>query len=120
MDPLLTPIIAVLVKAVAVTVAGTQAVAQNGAINELRGEAERQELTMHMAERQAKVAQELALANRIDTAEEVEMEEFYDLSGSGQAGVSADGEGFKGGIGGKGQKVTKRIFRFKGGAVKEH
>ncbi len=69
---------------------------------------------MRMAERQAKVAQELALARRIESALEVEMEEFYDINGSGNAGLSSEGNTLSAGIGGKGQKVTKRIFRFKG------
>jgi len=69
---------------------------------------------MQMAERQAKVAQELALARRIESALNVEMEEFYDISGSGHAGLNTDGCTLSAGIGGKGHKVTKRIFRFKG------
>ena len=89
-------------------------VAERGNIDELRKEADRQELMMQMAERQAKVTQELALARRIESALEVEMEEFYDVTGSGNVGLNTDGNTFSAGIGGKGQKVTKRIFRFKG------
>lgn len=43
-----------------------------------------------MAESQAKVAQELAIAQRINTAEEVEIEEFYDVSGKGNIGLQVD------------------------------
>jgi RNA 3'-terminal phosphate cyclase len=89
-------------------------VAENGDMVELRREAERQELMMQMAERQAKVAQELALARRIESAQEVEMEEFYDISGAGHAGVKSDASTVSAGFGAQGQKVTKRIFRFKG------
>lgn len=92
----------------------TNQVATSGTIDELRVEAERQDITMRMTERQAKVAQELALARRIETAEEVEMEEFYDISGSGNAGIQTDGHTISAGVGAQGQKVTKRIFRFKG------
>ena len=92
----------------------TEEASKHGSIDDLRREAERQELTMHMTERQAKVAQELALARRIETADEVEMEEFYDLSGSAHAGLKTDGSTVSAGLGAQGQKVTKRIFRFKG------
>jgi len=92
----------------------TDQVAKSGSIDDLRIEAERQEITMRMAERQAKVAQELALAGRIETAEEVEMEEFYDISGSANAGIQTDGITIVTGVAAQGQKVTKRIFRFKG------
>ena len=87
--------------------------AKNGTMEELRAEAERQELTMQMAERQAKVAQELALARRIESADDVEMEEFYDVSGAAHAGLKS-GEGtLSVGVGGQGQKVTRRVYRFK-------
>jgi len=45
----------------------------------------RQELEGRIAEYQARVAQEVAIAKRIDNALEVENEEFYDTSGEGQA-----------------------------------
>jgi RNA 3'-terminal phosphate cyclase len=86
----------------------------SGDLEKLRSEAGRQEVQMLMAERQAKVAQEVALARRIETAEEVEMEEYYDVSGSGELGVKGDSENIAVGIGARGQKVSKRIFRFKG------
>jgi len=43
-----------------------------------------------MAEAQAKVAQELAIARRVELAEQVEIEEFYDTSGEGNIGLKAD------------------------------
>ena len=92
----------------------TNQVATSGTIDELRVEAERQDITMRMTERQAKVAQELALARRIETAEEVEMEEFYDISDSGNVGIQTDGNTISAGVNTQGLKVTKRIFRFKG------
>lgn len=84
-------------------------------IEELRIEAERRELEMRMSEAEARVAQELAIARRIETAHEVEMTEYFDYSGKGHAGVRADGEGFSAGIGASGRKVSKRKFVFKGG-----
>lgn len=86
----------------------------NATIQELRNEAARQEILAQMAESQAKVAQELAIAQRINTAEQVEIEEIYDASG--KAGLSANiTEGaITGGLTGEGRKVTKRIYRFTG------
>ncbi|XHR28228.1 MAG: hypothetical protein ACFUZC_20155 [Chthoniobacteraceae bacterium] len=109
-----SPILGHLMDVTVGSVNESKQVAEHGGIDELRKEAERQELMMQMAERQAKVTQELALARRIESALEVEMEEFYDGNASGHAGVDTDGSTLSLGIAGKGQKVTKRIFRFKG------
>lgn len=88
--------------------------ADNADLQELEVLERRQEIEMRMAERQAKVAQELAIADRIRTAEQVEIEEFYDASGEGSLGVSADENSFTAGAKGKGQKVTRRVYRFTG------
>jgi hypothetical protein len=85
------------------------------AIEDLRIEAERRELEMRMAEAEARVAQELAIARRIETAHEVEMTEYFDYSGDGHAGLKTDGKNFTAGVGGSGRKVSKRKFIFKGG-----
>ena len=89
---------------------------ESGDVIELKKEEAMQEVSMRMAERQAKVAQELAIAERIRDAEEVSIEEYYDNSLEGQAGVGANAEGVNFGIGGKTGTVSKRIFRFKGNA----
>ena len=74
----------------------------------------RQELKMRMAERQAKAMQELAIAHRIQTAEQVEIEEYYDYSGEGlvEVGTTAETLGFA--ASGKGSRVVRRICRFTG------
>ena len=74
----------------------------------------RQEVEMRMAERQAKVAQELAIADRIRTAVEVEIEEFYDVSGEAALGGGTDGATVSVKLGAKGSKVTRRVYRFQG------
>jgi len=87
-------------------------------IEELRAEAAKQEIIMEFQLHQAKVAQEIAIAKRITSAEEVEIEEYYDLSGTaeiGLAGKPAESE-ISFGAKGSGRKVTKRIYRFKGKA----
>jgi len=114
-----SPLLGRLMEVTVGSVDDSEQVAESGGLEELRREADRQELMMHMSERQAKVAQELALARRIESALEVEMEEFYDVSGSGNAGLNSDGSTVSIGVSGKGQRVTKRIFRFKGAISSE-
>ena len=80
----------------------------------LRVEAERQELQMRISEAQARVAQEIAIARRIESADEVEMEEFYDYSGEVNVGGKLDEKGLFVGAGGSGRRVSKRIYRFRG------
>ncbi|MFS0575339.1 hypothetical protein AB1K83_06890 [Sporosarcina sp. 179-K 3D1 HS] len=86
----------------------------SGTIAELEEEAARQELANRISESQAKVAQELAIARRIESADEVEIEEYYDLSGDGNIGLNANESSASLGINGAGRKITKRIYRFKG------
>lgn len=80
----------------------------------LREESLRAEIKAKALLAQAKVEQELAISRRIDSAEEVEIEEFYDTSGKGNAGLNTDGESISLGLGGEGRRVTKRIIKFKG------
>lgn len=89
-------------------------VTNKGDIEEMRQEALRQEISLKMLEAQAKVAQEISIARRIDTAEEVIIEEFYDTSGEGGIGISLKGESTSAGISGSGRRVTKRVYTFKG------
>ena len=83
-------------------------------LSTLRVEAERQELQMRISEAQARVAQEIAIARRIESADEVEMEEFYDYSGEASIGGKLDEKGIFLGAGGSGRRVSKRIYRFRG------
>ena len=87
---------------------------KNQSIEDLQLSARKQELQMQMAEAQAKVAQEIAKAKRIELAEEVEIEEFYDTSGEGNLGLKADAKSVALGASGSGRKVTKRIYKFSG------
>lgn len=82
----------------------------------LRDEVERQNLKMQFAKQQARVEQELAIARRIDNAEEVEIEEFYDISGKAKVGLTANAEteSIELGASGEGQRVTRRVYKFKG------
>jgi len=88
--------------------------AEDGSLDDLAEETRRQTLELRMAEMQAQVAQEIAIAQRIQNADEVEIEEYYEGEAEGNVGVKTDPQGLSIGVGGKGRKVTKRVFRFKG------
>jgi hypothetical protein len=83
---------------------------ETGDVVELRKEEAMQEISMRMAERHAKVTQELAIAERIRDAEEVTIEEYYDNSKEGSAGLGANAEGLNLGVSGKSGVVSKRIY----------
>ncbi|MGO8897313.1 MAG: hypothetical protein ACLQU5_03065 [Isosphaeraceae bacterium] len=55
-----------------------------------------------------------AIAKRIETAESVEIEETFDASAKGHAGVSKDEKGGQVGIGGEGQKIVRRKIVLRG------
>lgn len=90
--------------------------ASDKGVDQLREEIAKQNLQMQFAQQQARIAQELAIARRIDNAEEVEIEEFYDASGKGSAGISVDQSSQTAsiGVGAEGRQVTKRVYHFKG------
>jgi PDZ domain-containing secreted protein len=83
-------------------------------VQELKEHAFREEIKASVLQNQAKVEQELAIARRIDSAEEVEIEEYYDLSGHGSAGLLGNESGITFGLNGEGRKITKRVIKFKG------
>lgn len=85
-------------------------------VDTLREEITKQNLQMQFAQQQARIAQELAIARRIDNAEEVEIEEFYDTSGKGNAGISINPtiQAASIELGAEGRRVTKRVYHFKG------
>jgi hypothetical protein len=83
-------------------------------IAQLQEQAIRQELEQRIWEAKARTLQEFAIATRIDTADTVEIEEFYDLTGQGSIGVNLKEEGATAGISAAGRKGTKRIYRFSG------
>lgn len=66
---------------------------------------------------QAKAAQELAIAERIRTAETVSIDEFYDSKGKAGLGARVQEGGALFGVDGSAQRVTRRTITFTG--VKE-
>jgi hypothetical protein len=109
-NPLLSAIVEITID----SALKTDDVSKSGELDKIREEAQRQSFALKMAETQAKVAQEIAIAKRIETAEEVEIEEFYDNSAEGSVGLSSNGESLNLGLTGKGSRVVKRLYRFKG------
>lgn len=89
-------------------------VAESKGVEDLEQEARKQQIVMEFQAHQARVGQELAIAERISTSEEVEIEEYYDVSGKGHAGVKAERESISLGVAGEGRRVTKQIIRFNG------
>lgn len=88
--------------------------AESGDLKTLSEEAKKQQVVMDFQAHQARVAQELSIAQRIATSEEVEIEEYYDVSGKGAAGLKNEVESITLGLSGEGRKVTKRVIKFKG------
>jgi hypothetical protein len=109
-----TPIIGPVAGVLLDSAKDAETASQSGELSKLTEEAKRQEISLHMAKIQAQVAQELAIAHRIENAEEVEIEEYYEGSGKGGAGIGTDGVSLNLSVGGEGRKVTKRVYRFTG------
>jgi hypothetical protein len=86
---------------------------------DLRNDAERARIKMDVMLNEAKVLQETAIARRIESADEVEIEEFYSVSGKGHAGLKADvvTESVTAGVGAEGMRMTRRVIKFRGGAI---
>lgn len=88
--------------------------AEDKGIASLEDEAKKQRINMEFQAHQAKVAQELAISQRIYLSESVEIEEFYEGHGKGSIGVKGDESGVTLGASGEGRRVTKRIIKFSG------
>ncbi|WP_404302905.1 hypothetical protein [Alicycliphilus denitrificans] len=108
--PLIGPVAGVLIE----SARDAEVASQKPELSALANEAKRQEISLHMAKMQAQVAQELAIAHRIENAVEVEIEEYYEGNGKGGISGSANLDGGSVFLGGEGRKVVKRIYRFTG------
>lgn len=111
-------IVGPVVGAIAAALASSQndiKVAEVKSIELLEKEARKQQIVMDFQAHQARVAQEISIAQRIASSAEVEIEEYYDTSGKGSAGLKAEEKDITLGFSGEGRKVTKRIIKFKGG-----
>ncbi|MEA4807400.1 hypothetical protein [Acetobacterium wieringae] len=89
-------------------------VSNNGSVEDLQRMAQKQKIEMQMIELQVKVEQELAIARRIDTAEEVIIEEYFEGTGEGKMGLNAEEGNVSLGLSGEGRRISKRVYTFKG------
>jgi ribosomal protein L3 len=88
--------------------------AESKGVAELELEVAKQKIVMEFQVHKARVSQEIAIAERISTSDEVEIIEYYDISGKAQAGITAQESSITAGIGGEGRKVTHRTIKFSG------
>ena len=77
-------------------------------------ETKKQKLELKVAYEQAKVAQEIAIAQRIENAKEVVLEEYYEAEQKGNLGITNNEQGLAIGASGEGRVITKRVYRFIG------
>ena len=92
----------------------SQSIIDNGNEIEIEKEIKRRTAETKILEMEAKISQEVAIAKRIENAIDVEIEEYYEGSGSGKIGASKDEKGINLGVSGEGRKIAKRIYKFKG------
>lgn len=83
-------------------------------LDALKDEIAKQELKLGFEMKQAKISQELAIAQRISNAETVEIEEFYDTSGRGHLGLKGEEQSITLGLGAEGKRVVRRLYKFIG------
>lgn len=114
MDTALTLIVKELLSLVKTKVGVAEEVGESKDLSVINEEAQRQALELQMAHAQAKVAQELAIAQRIQDAREVVIEEYYEGEAKGKVGVTGNEQGLTLGVAAEGRKVTKRVYRFIG------
>src|SRR5690554_4743162 len=83
--------------------------------DELAAEERRNELEMQIYQAKARAAQEWAIAERILSATEIEVEEYYEGHGEGGLGFNANvaNQTVNLGAHGSGRKVTRRVVRLK-------
>ena len=74
----------------------------------------KQQFELQLAHMQAKVAQEIAIAQRIENASEVIIEEYYEGETKGKVGITGDENGLNLGVSGEHRKITKKIYKFIG------
>ena len=114
MDSLLSTTIRSLVELLAGKVHKSEELAEVDDLELISNEAKQQKLELQVAFEQAKVAQEIAIAARIQDANEVVLEEYYEYTAKGQLGLATDNNSVSVGASGEGRRVTKRIYRFIG------
>lgn len=83
-------------------------------IEKIKDKSNVEDVSLQLLKERVRVAQEIAIALRIETADEVEIEEFYDNYKDINAGLKGNSEGVTFGVNGTGKRVVKRVYKFKG------
>ena len=93
--------------------------AEKQGVDSMQQELKKQEIKAKYEMLQTKIAQEYAIAKKIEEADEVRIEEYYDLNGKTNIGLhtnKSDGDSISNielGASINGQKISKRVFYFK-------
>ena len=90
--------------------------AESGDASNLEDVVRKQQALIDLQQSMARVAQEVAIANRISQSTDVEIEEFYDQSKAvgGEIGGSVKTQSIKLGANLDNKSVVKRIYKFTG------
>lgn len=91
-----------------------ESILEGGNFIKLNAEMTRKRAEAEMHELNAKVAQELAIAYRIENAVDVEIEEYYENGGSGKLTGTMTQQSTVVDVGGDSKKIVKRVYKFKG------
>lgn len=75
---------------------------------------EEKEKLLKLLTKQSGIIRELAISRRIDTAEKVTIEEYYDTKGDGKIGGKFEKASVEASIGGSGERVSRRVYTFEG------
>ena len=92
----------------------SESVLGGGNMIKIQAELNRKRAEAEMNELNAKVSQELAIAERIRNAEVVEIEEYYENGGGGKATGTMTKESTVLELAGDSKKIVKRVYTFKG------
>lgn len=110
---LLTPS-AYLAESIIKSILNLDELKESSSVDERENELARQEHKAKIKSLLAKIAQETAIAARIENAKEVTIEELYSDDLEGKAGMYVTNENISIGLSGSGKTLTKRIYTFKG------
>jgi glycogen synthase len=91
-----------------------ESILEGGNWVKIKAELTKKRAEAEMNELNAKVLQELAIANRIENAVDVEIEEYYEKGGSGKVTGTLTEENTVVDLGGNHKKIEKRVYKFKG------
>ena len=91
-----------------------ESILEGGNWVKIKAELTKKRAEAEMNELNAKVLQELAIANRIENAIDVEIEEYYENGGSVNGSANIDEKSAVASLGGDNKKIVKRVYKFKG------